>query len=89
MKTTIFKTIFFALSFSFSILLTIGDQQSIANEFADANATALSDDLGIGNPLCRGQLFKNCSSSQSTCSFHISPTVVCTIENFKPGINPN
>lgn len=69
--------------------LIISRHHAMADGVIDENLSALCDDIGIENPLCRGQLFNRCYSTQATCSFRISPSVVCTIENYKNGINPN
>ncbi len=77
------------LFFAASVLLGNTDNKLSANDFVDDNVSALTDDLGMGNPLCRGQLFKNCHSSEGICSFNISPTVSCSLDGYKSGVNPN
>jgi hypothetical protein len=88
MKIHVFKMFVFIIALVISSGLTFNENNATANDLTDANTSALTDDLGIGNPLCRGQLYKNCHSSTGSCSFNISPSVVCTISGFKPGINP-
>ncbi|MDX9909526.1 MAG: hypothetical protein RBS23_08695 [Mariniphaga sp.] len=81
MKTTALKSLFFLLSFIFSVCMISTDKQAVASDLAEANAMALSTD-GPG-PLCRGQLYKNCKSQRNeTCTFMISPSVSCSFSGF-------
>lgn len=53
-----------------SVLLGNTDNKLSANDFVDDNISAIVSESN--NPLCRGQLFKNCKSDNlKTCTFQI------------------